>query len=51
MSSDESLAFEVGEVDILGADHEGVFGNPCSVETHEDIQEWVAGLKEGGGAG
>ncbi|KAL5528592.1 hypothetical protein ACEPAF_7728 [Sanghuangporus sanghuang] len=51
MTDTETIALEVGEFRILGADHEGIFGNPTSIEMHEDIQEWVSGLKEGGGGG
>lgn len=51
MSVDERIAFEIGTFDILGAAQENIFGNPTSIETQEDIQEWIAGLREGGGGG
>ncbi|KAL5485275.1 hypothetical protein ACEPAI_7917 [Sanghuangporus weigelae] len=51
MTDTETIALEVGEFRILGADHEGIFGNPTSIEMHEDMQEWISGLKEGGGGG
>ncbi|EJD02905.1 uncharacterized protein FOMMEDRAFT_168019 [Fomitiporia mediterranea MF3/22] len=51
MTVDECIAFEIGEVRVLGSGHEGIFGNPANIETHEDIQEWVSGLRQGGGAG
>ena len=51
MSDTETIALEVGTFSVLGADHEGIFGDPANIEIHEDIQEWIAGLKEGGGGG
>ena len=31
MTDAETIALEVGEFRILGADHEGIFGNPDSI--------------------
>ncbi|THH07842.1 hypothetical protein EW145_g3108 [Phellinidium pouzarii] len=51
MSIVEHLALEVDFIDIVGSDHEGLFGRPRDIEQDEDVGEWVAGLSEGGGGG
>lgn len=51
MDSVERLALEVNLVSVIGADSEGVFGNPRDLETNEDMKAWCEGLREGGGGG
>jgi hypothetical protein len=45
MDSVARLILEVGYIEVAGADHEGVFGDPKHVETHEDLVEWIKGLR------
>ena len=51
MTPDEHLALEIGSADVLGADHEGVFGSPTLIENQEEVKAWVQGLRQGGGEG
>lgn len=51
MSSTQHLALDVGSFKLLGSYDEAVWGDPKDIESHQDIQEWVKGLREDGGGG
>ena len=51
MDAKERLAIEVNEISIAGSAQEGVFGNPKDLEQDEEMRDWIAGLREGGGGG
>ena len=42
----ERFALEVGLIEIVGGDHEGVFGSPRSLEQDEDLRLWANKLRE-----
>jgi hypothetical protein len=51
MTVEETLALNVDYVQIVGAAGEPEFGSPRILETHKDINEWMEGLRAGGGNG
>jgi hypothetical protein len=52
MTVEETLALDVDYVQIVGAAGEPEFGSPRTLEeTHQDINEWMEGLRAGGGNG
>ncbi|KZT10723.1 uncharacterized protein LAESUDRAFT_809643 [Laetiporus sulphureus 93-53] len=51
MSKSEHLALDVASFDLKGAYNEPMWGNPGDIETNTDMATWVAGLRQGGGAG
>ncbi|KAH9979038.1 hypothetical protein BGW80DRAFT_1282516 [Lactifluus volemus] len=52
MTVEETLALNVDYVQIVGAAGEPEFGSPRTLEeTHKDINEWMEGLRAGGGNG
>lgn len=51
LSAQSYLALEVGYVDVLGSDGEGLFGNPKDIEENDKLKLWSDGLREDGGGG
>lgn len=51
MDKIERLALEADYVEVIGADNEGLFGDPRDLEQDENMADWMAGLREGGGEG
>ena len=47
----ERFALEAGLIEIVGGDHEGIFGLPRSLEQDEDLRLWATKLREGGEGG
>ncbi|KAH9985793.1 hypothetical protein BJV74DRAFT_988612 [Russula compacta] len=47
----EKLALNVDHVQIFGSAGEPEFGSPRTLETHNDIKEWMEGLRAGDGSG
>ena len=47
----ETLALNVDYVKIVGGAGESVFGSPQALEFHNDLNEWVVGLRAGDGSG
>lgn len=51
MTIAETLALNVDYVENFGGTGEYEFGSPRTLETHKDIDEWMKGLRAGGGSG
>lgn len=51
MTIEETLALYVDDVQVVGAAGEPEFGSPRTLETHDDLQEWMKGLRAGDGSG
>jgi hypothetical protein len=51
MSISETLALNVDYVKIVGAVGEPEFGSPRTLDTHNELNEWMEGLRAGGGSG
>jgi hypothetical protein len=47
----ETVALNVDCVKIVGGAGESVFGSPQVLEFHNDLNEWVVGLRAGDGSG
>lgn len=47
----ETLALYVDDVQVVGGAGEPEFGSPRPLETHDDIKEWMEGLRAGDGTG
>ncbi|KAH8979205.1 hypothetical protein EDB92DRAFT_1955403 [Lactarius akahatsu] len=51
MTIEETLALYVDDVQVVGGAGEPEFGSPRTLETHDDLQEWMKGLRAGDGSG
>lgn len=51
MSLNSSLALDVDSAVDLGSHGEGEWKQPKTLEKHKDINEWMIGLGQDGGAG
>lgn len=51
MSTSETLALNVDYVQVVGAAGERKFGDPCTLDTHNELNEWMEGLRAGDGSG
>ena len=49
MDQVERFALEASSIKIIGGDHEGVFGQPRSLEQDEDLRLWAQKLRAGEG--
>lgn len=47
----ENLALNVDSVRIMGAAGEPEFGSPQILDNHKELDEWIEGLRAGGGSG
>jgi hypothetical protein len=47
----ETLALTVDDIKTLGAAGEPEFGSPRTLENHNELNEWVEGLRAGDGSG
>lgn len=47
----ENLALNVDHVQIFGSAGEPEFGSPRILEAHDDIKQWMEGLRAGDGSG
>jgi hypothetical protein len=47
----ETLALYVDDVQVVGGAGEPEYGSPRLLETHDDIKEWMAGIRAGDGTG
>lgn len=51
MSVSETLALNVDSVKILGAAGEPEFGSPRTLDNHDELNDWIEGLRTGDGSG
>ena len=51
MSEGYRLALDVDAFETFGAVDDPIHGAPREVESNENIHEWTAGLRAGGGGG
>ena len=51
MSIKETLALYVDDVQVMGGAGEPEFGSPGTLETHDDLKDWMEGLRAGDGTG
>ena len=47
----ETLALYVDDVQVVGGAGEPEFGSPGTLDTHDDLEEWMKGLRAGDGSG
>ena len=47
----EALALTVDYIQIHGAEGEPVFGSPQPLDSHEELIEWIEGLRASDGSG
>ncbi|KAI9455454.1 hypothetical protein BJY52DRAFT_1213282 [Lactarius psammicola] len=51
MTIEETLALYVDDVEVVGGAGEPEFGSPITLELHNDLKEWMEGLRAGDGSG
>lgn len=51
MTVSETLALNVDDIKIIGAAGEPEFGFPRTLDNHEELNEWIEGLRAGDGSG
>jgi len=51
MSMSETLALYVDCLEVVGAASERLFGSPRTLDTHNELNEWMEGLRAGDGNG
>lgn len=51
MSIQETISLHVDDIQIVGGAGEPEFGSPRALETHDDLKEWIEGLRAGDGSG
>lgn len=52
MSLHQSLVLDVDKVEVIGSSGEAEFESQAAhIQTDVEVQEWIEGLREGGGNG
>jgi len=51
MTVSEALALSVDYVQIMGGVGEPEFGSPRTLDSHDELNEWIEGLRTGDGSG
>lgn len=51
MTVSETLALNVDDVQTMGAVGEPEFGSPRTLDNHNELNDWIEGLRAGDGSG
>ncbi len=51
MTVSETLALTVDYIETMGGVGEPEFGSPQTLDDHNELNDWIEGLRAGGGSG